>query len=97
DCAAAIKMVSAITAAIVAAQLPAAEAWRLAGIWGKLLDCAALGRRAVGGSVKARLAPVREPIGSSLRAPGRPHTLIPSPDRWILSQEIPVQHRRVET
>src|SRR5215467_8593204 len=59
DCAATIKMVSAITAAIVAAQLPAAEAWRLAGIWGKLLDCAALGRRAVGGSVKARLALVR--------------------------------------
>jgi hypothetical protein len=32
-CAAAIKMVSAITAAVVSVHLPAAEAWRLAGIW----------------------------------------------------------------
>src|SRR5215471_14288482 len=48
--------ISANRAAIVAAHLPAAEAWRLAGIGGRLLDCAAMGRRAVGGPFKACLA-----------------------------------------
>src|SRR5499427_5915638 len=38
DCAVAIKMVSAITAATVSARLSAAEAWRLANIWDRLLD-----------------------------------------------------------
>src|SRR5262249_12775487 len=52
DCAAAIKMVSAITTAVVPAHLPAAEAWRLAGIWEKLLDCAEMGGSAVGGPLK---------------------------------------------
>src|SRR5262249_3338047 len=37
-CAVAIKMVSAITAATVSASLSAAEAWRLANIWDRLLD-----------------------------------------------------------
>src|SRR5262249_57218905 len=41
--------------ASVAGHWPAAEAWRLAGIWDKLLDCAAMGRRAVGGPFQSML------------------------------------------
>src|SRR5262249_37591324 len=96
DCAAAIKMVSAITTAVVSAHLPAAEAWRLAGIWAKLLDCAEMGRSAVAGAFKARLGLFGYPFVWSLRAPGRPNTLPGnSPSRWIL-KEIPVHQRRVE-
>src|SRR5262249_30702990 len=82
DCAEAIKMVSAITAATVSARLPAAKAWRLADIWGRLLDCDGNGEKRGRRSVLKHAwrwfdSPTRP--GWSLRTPGRPNTLTPSP------------------